>query len=1045
VLALAAALIALVPTAALAAGSAVTEPATKVHRTTAVLNGHLDPEGDPGVTECLFEWGETVAYGNTISCAEGDAFSGPADVSATLGGLSSGETYHFRLRIETTSNGPFAGTDQSFRTRQSPSEHPLIASFGPDGTSSTSFAGAASPAMHQATRRLYVGNKGESSPSQLHGFDASTPPAFPKLVGFPFSTKSAIEFGKPIAVDNTGFASAGNVYFGTEGVTFNSKELNGISSSGATLPGFPIQTGDALSGIAVNSTGEIWVTEFFPTPGKILKYSSNGVLLGSLTFPPFPGHPDSGAHRIIFDSDDNLYVALYIGNDSSIWKFTAASNYTSATELPEPPAKAWSLAFDPSAGYLYASTFDGRVAVYDVASGELFDEFETDGGLGTAVDTTSHVVYVGGSGDGGFNKISAYATGTLLSPPTLTTAPASEIGGSKATLNGFVDPEGLTVNECKFEYGAEGESGGFGYDQAVPCSSAPGSGSGDVAVSAEVSGLTPNTTYHYRVVASNSLAEGKGLDEAFTTNPPPVIGSPTVAGLTYNTAELKALIDPKGYETTYRFEYGTTTAYGTNVPVVDANIGSGKGDVPVSAKISGLSPDTVYHWRVVAENVNGEVALPDQTFTTYGPVKVETTGSPMRTTTTALLQARVNPDGAPTTYRFEYGAEGPCDVNTCTTTPDRAGGEGGVYRFVAEQIEGLEPDTAYHYRVIAESPTPGGPAIGEDMIVTTRASDAPLTHGDFPGPIGSDRAYEQVNAPDTGGNPVPAAYAVSDNGNRAFYRVAGGTPLSPVASLLNSQYAERVETAPHQGGWRTIDIFPPREELVGSGWLEPVGAPDLSDQIFQNVDTTSGRAAIWRVRPDQPAAKVLEPALADFRGPVVVSEDGSRVLTLLWGAHDPAYTPPNNEPNLYDISSGAPKLVGLMPDGSVPSCGALIYGGGGGGAANVRRDFHWVSDDGSLVFFHICSGLYVRDLIAEETKLISPQGGFIKATPGAAFFTTSQSLAPGDTAATTSTATTSRLRRTSASPALGLVSRQTSVKLKSPKTAHAPTSALPSS
>ena len=995
VLVLATALFALAPAAALAAGSALTKPATKVHHTNTVLNGHLDPEGDPGIVECHFEWGETVAYGNTAPCAEGNAFNAPADVSAVLSGLSPGETYHFRLQIETTSSGPFTGADQSFRTIPVPSEHSLIASFGEDGTSGSSFGGSGvAPAINQATRKLY-GLEWKDKSGQLYGFDASAPPAFPPLGGFPINTIGSRKLAIPITVDNTGLGSTGNVYFATEDLTqvpFK-HEFNGVSPSGAVLPGFPIdpgvnpgppvaKEGAAIGSVAVNSTGEIWVAIQREEPhDRILKYNPAGVFQGSLDIP----FPVGAPHRIAFDSDDNLYVALWVGS-SSIWKFSAAGGYTSATKLPEPPGGIYSLAFDPSTEYLYANTSSGIVAIYDVASGELFDEFETGSGDGIAVDPANHTVYVGDN-----SKIHAYATGAPLLAPTATTAPASAITGSKATLNGFVDPEGLPVSECKFEYGK-----GTGYSQTAPCSSNPGSGSGDVAVLAEISGLTPNATYHYRVVAANASGTGKSEDETFTTNPPPVISSPAVEGLTYNSADLKALVNPKGFETTYRFEYGTTTAYGTKVPVPDGNAGSGKGDVAVSVHISGLAPDTLYHWRVVAENVNDITTTPDATFTSFGPVKAETMGSPIRMATTAQLQGRVDPDGAPTTYRFEYGTEGPCDANPCTATPDRPAGSGGVYRFVAEEVEGLEPDTTYHYRLTAESPTPGGPAIGGDMTVTTRASDAPLSHGDFSGPRGSDRAYEQVSLPDTGGNPVFRADAVSDDGNRAFYQVNGGTPLSVVGSVLTALYAERVETAPHQGGWRSTNIFPPRQELVGSVWIEPAGRPDLSDQVFQNVDTTNGAVAIWRLRPGQPAAKILQPAVADFQGPVAVSEDASRVLTALKGAHDPAHTPPNNEPNLYDVTSGAPRLVGLMPDDSVPSCGALIPGGGGSGAANVRRAPHWVSPDGSLIFFLSCNALYLRDLDTEETKLIGVNSSFEKSTPGAAFFLTSQSLAPDD-------------------------------------------------
>ena len=91
-----------------------------MHHTSAVLNGHLDPDVDPGVTGCSFEWGTTVAYGNTALCNEGNAFATPADVSANVNNLTPGTTYHFRLHVETTSNGPFNGADQSFQARHLP-------------------------------------------------------------------------------------------------------------------------------------------------------------------------------------------------------------------------------------------------------------------------------------------------------------------------------------------------------------------------------------------------------------------------------------------------------------------------------------------------------------------------------------------------------------------------------------------------------------------------------------------------------------------------------------------------------------------------------------------------------------------------------------------------------------------------------------------------------------------------------------------------------------------------------------------------------------
>ena len=69
--------------------------------------------------------------------------------------------------------------------------------------------------------------------------------------------------------------------------------------------------------------------------------------------------------------------------------------------------------------------------------------------------------------------------------------------------------------------------------------------------------------------------------------------------LTSEKATLNATVNPNGIETTYRFEYGLTTSYGTNVPIPDGAIGSGSSNVKVSQTISGLVPSTTYHFRVV--------------------------------------------------------------------------------------------------------------------------------------------------------------------------------------------------------------------------------------------------------------------------------------------------------------------------------------------------------------------------------------------------------------------------------------------------------------
>lgn len=96
--------------------------------------------------------------------------------------------------------------------------------------------------------------------------------------------------------------------------------------------------------------------------------------------------------------------------------------------------------------------------------------------------------------------------------------------------------------------------------------------------------------------------------------PDPITG--LASEITSSGATLAGTVNPRGVATTYRFEYGKTTAYGTKVPVPNESAGSGTTDVAASQAISGLEPSTTYHFRLMATNANGTVYGQDQTFTT---------------------------------------------------------------------------------------------------------------------------------------------------------------------------------------------------------------------------------------------------------------------------------------------------------------------------------------------------------------------------------------------------------------------------------------------
>ncbi len=80
-------------------------------------------------------------------------------------------------------------------------------------------------------------------------------------------------------------------------------------------------------------------------------------------------------------------------------------------------------------------------------------------------------------------------------------------------------------------------------------------------------------------------------------------------------AQLNGAVSAGGLASTYRFEYGTSTKYGTSIPASPESIGSGTGDIEVSKQIS-VEPRTTYHYRVVVTNSAGTSYGADKEFTT---------------------------------------------------------------------------------------------------------------------------------------------------------------------------------------------------------------------------------------------------------------------------------------------------------------------------------------------------------------------------------------------------------------------------------------------
>jgi hypothetical protein len=154
--------------------------------------------------------------------------------------------------------------------------------------------------------------------------------------------------------------------------------------------------------------------------------------------------------------------------------------------------------------------------------------------------------------------------------------------------------------------------------------------------------------------------------------PSATTGSPSNVG--QSNATVNGIVNPNGQSTTYYFKYGTTTTYG--LQTTPAGAGSGTGNVAVHAALDGLSPNTTYHYQLVATSSAGTSNGPDETFTT---------------TTTTTSQAVVLGHEGFVSPGWIVGAELGCFHGTSTCTGQLTMSHDGTV--IAQRNYSLPPDS----------------------------------------------------------------------------------------------------------------------------------------------------------------------------------------------------------------------------------------------------------------------------------------------------------------------------------------------------------------
>ncbi|MFZ4522979.1 MAG: choice-of-anchor J domain-containing protein [Bacteroidales bacterium] len=190
--------------------------------------------------------------------------------------------------------------------------------------------------------------------------------------------------------------------------------------------------------------------------------------------------------------------------------------------------------------------------------------------------------------------------------PAAITLPATLITGTSATINGTLNPNGLATT-WYFEWGPDLN---YGFSTApLPA----GSGSSIITENFNVTGLITGTTYHYRLVASNSDGVTYGNDLTFGPGVVLVTSAPVSSVVMYSAASGGTVTADGGLTVTARGVCWATTA---NPVASGSHTADGTGTGGFVSSITGLLPNTLYHLRAYATNSSGTYYGADIQFTT---------------------------------------------------------------------------------------------------------------------------------------------------------------------------------------------------------------------------------------------------------------------------------------------------------------------------------------------------------------------------------------------------------------------------------------------
>jgi hypothetical protein len=703
-------------------------------------------------------------------------------------------------------------------------------------------------AVSDATGDIYVSNGREEV---VDVFSASGEYLF-QLTEAPMSAPVSGPFGE---IYNLAFDQAtGDLYFTNP----SQHVVEVFSSAGDYVSQIP--TSEFADSVAINeATQDVYVPDRAPNALQIYDSTDASIATWNGASAP-PGFAEGDYSKVGIGGANNH---VYLGSDSSgnVDEFSSSVSEEFLDQIARTPTgplgNPEAVAVNPSSNDVYIATENGVVDIF----------------------------------------------GPDVVVPSVTSSAASAVGFRGATLEGTVNPENVGPATCEFEWGTS-----IAFGKTAPCSENVADGSSFVPVEAQLSGLEPDMTYYYRLQASDANGTNSnevGQVQRFAT-PGAGIRGESVSNAASSSATLEAQVDPNGAATTYYFEYGTTSSYGTDVPILGGSaprgpsLGSAKGFDEVTEHVQELQPATVYHYRVVAVSE----ATPGVYETFYGAGQTFTT------------QAGGGELALPDGRDWEM-----------VSPPLKDGAF--IYPLGTEFYEALNVQASVDGNAIAfmtNAPTEAGPA-GDGqavMVLATRGA--------------SEWSSQDITPPHSTGTGI----SIGAGAEYAFFSEDLSLGLNRVIGDFDGLSPEATEQTPYL---RTIYEDGNVNAHCAHSCYRPLVTSSNTPPGTEFGGTEDGACEETLCGPR------FEGATPDLRHVVLLSWPELTSTAVRGGG------------GLYEWSAGKLQLVSFLPaDEGGKAVHAEL-----GGDENSNNWQQAISNDGSRVVWKAGEALYLRDMANEET------------------------------------------------------------------------------